>query len=86
MGEVSWYLYRWGKMYGRLTGLAARIKRKSRLNLKTHCVIHQSDLASKDMTENLKTVLTGAVKFIRLKAISLNSQLFMILLCNDMGM
>lgn len=72
-------------MYGKLTGLAARVKKVAPECQSTHCAIHREASASKNMPENLNTVLTDAVKVINfIMARALNSRLFT-LLCEDIG-
>lgn len=70
---------------GKLTGLAAKIKKVAPECRSTHCVIHREALAAKGMPENLTSVLSDAVKVINfIRARALNSRLFS-LVCEDMG-
>lgn len=49
-------------MFGKLTGLAARIGRVAPDCKSTHCAIHREALASKNMPQSLSKVLQEAVK------------------------
>lgn len=72
-------------MSGKLTGVAAKIKKIAPECRSTHYVIHQEALAAKGMPENLTLVLTDAVKVINfIKARAFNSRLFS-LMYEDMG-
>lgn len=49
-------------MSGKLTGLAAKIKKVVPECRSTHCEIHREALAAKSMSKNLTSILSDAVK------------------------
>jgi len=72
-------------MCGKLTGLVSRVQKVAPYCKSTHCAIHREALASKNMPDQLSSVLKCAVKVINfIKARALNSRLFK-LLCEEMG-
>lgn len=72
-------------MRGKLTGLVSRVQKVAPYCKSTHCAIHREALASKNMPDQLSSVLKCTVKVINfIKARALNSRLFK-LLCEEMG-